>query len=444
VTEPPRGVDSVVIAAALDRLRAAATAPGDDLLAALAELDVAHEELRVAEEELRTQRETIATLLSADQRRRSNQLTDAMPVPSWQTDADGSILLGNPAAAALLGLPAAGLQRRVLVSCVDLADRGRLRQALSEVASGRRTEVQVDVTLDGGEGPRRPVRLFGWRDSDTPGPVLIRWLGIELPDGADGRPSTFSAREAAAAPMPGPEPAAIAMAQAFAELLLVPLDSVDEQRLLRRIAALVRGAVPGATSISITVGSPLEPQLQASDEAVAQVFDGRQITAGEGPCTDAYERRGVVVSEDVTGDERWPRLRSALTDGRVRSVLAVPVQLPDDRWGVLGIYSDRAGVFTGDTVRLGQIVAAVVVGILRDAGERARLRRLAVNLEAALTSRAVIDQAKGVLIARYGIPAEDAFARLARLSQALNLKVRDLAPLVVAANPDVFAALDRL
>ena len=194
--------------------------------------------------------------------------------------------------------------------------------------------------------------------------------------------------------MPAPEPAAIAMAQAFAQLVLLPLDSDDEQRLLRRIAALVRGAVPGATSISITVGPPLEPQLLASDEAVAQAFDGRQLTAGEGPCPDAYERRTVVVSEDVTADERWPRLRAALTDGRVRSVLAVPVQLPDQRWGVLGIYSDRAGVFTRDSVRLGQIIAAVVVGILRDAAERARLQRLAANLEAALTSRAVIDQAK--------------------------------------------------
>ena len=49
-----------------------------------------------------------------------------------------------------------------------------------------------------------------------------------------------------------------------------------------------------------------------------------------------------------------------------------------------------------------------------------------------------------MLIARHGVSAEDAFARLTRLSQALNLKVRDLAPLVVVGNPDVLAALDRL
>jgi PAS domain S-box-containing protein len=444
VTDPPLPIDSAVIAAALGRLRTATAAPGDNLLEALAELDVAYEELRVAEDELRTQHEAIDALLAADQQRRSGQLTDTMPVASMQTDADGIILDGNPAAAGLLGLPAGRLIRRVLFSSVELPDRRLLRRALSEVASGRRSEVQVDVAVRDAGGQVRPVRLFGWRDSDPPGPALIRWLAIELPDGAEGRVSTFSAREAASVPLPAPEPAAMAMAQAFADLVLLPSDSVDEQRLLRRIVAVVRGAVPGATSISMTVGPPLEPQLLASDEAVAQVFDGRQMTAGEGPCPDAYLQRAVVVSEDVTGDDRWPRLRRALTDGRVRSVLAVPVQLPDQRWGVLGIYSDRAGVFTADSVRLGQILAAVVAGILRDAADRARLQQLAANLEAALTSRAVIDQAKGLLIGRYGIAAEDAFVRLARLSQALNLKVRDLAPLVVATNPEVLAALDRL
>ena len=203
-------------------------------------------------------------------------------------------------------------------------------------------------------------------------------------------------------------------------------------------------SVPGATALSVCVGPPVEPELVATDEAIAQVFDGRQMTAGEGACQEAYETGTVITTADVTTDDRWPRLRHALTDARVRSVLAVPAQLPDERWVVLNVYSDRAGVFTGDSVRLGQMVAAAIVAILQEAAERAALKRLAANLEAALTSRAVIDQAKGVLIARHGGSAEQAFARLSGLSQVLNVKVRDLAPLVVAGSPDVLAALDRL
>jgi GAF domain-containing protein len=438
VGEALPGVDSAVVAAALGRLRAAAEVPGESLLEALAELDVAYEELRVAEDELRTQQEKIDALLAGDEQRRVHQLNDALPVALLQTDGDGLILHGNPAAAALLGVPAAWLIRRVLLASVELADRRPLRQALTDIASGARSEVLVDVTVRGGDARVRATRLFGWRDSDPPGPTLVRWLGIELPHGADGRVATPAARAAA------PEPAAMAMAQAFAELVLLPLDSADEQRLLRRVVAVVRGAVPGATSLSMTVGSPLEPQLLASDEAVAQAFDGRQMTAGQGPCQDAYEERTAVVTEDVTLDDRWPRLGRLPSDGKVRSVLAVPVQMPDQRWGVLGIYSDRPGVFTGDSVRLGQMVAVTVAAILQEAAERASLRRLAANLQVALTSRAVIDQAKGVLMGRYGVPADDAFDRLARLSQAHNKKVRDLAQAVLAADPDMLAELDRL
>ncbi|MGY1710310.1 ANTAR domain-containing protein [Geodermatophilus sp. SYSU D00758] len=122
----------------------------------------------------------------------------------------------------------------------------------------------------------------------------------------------------------------------------------------------------------------------------------------------------------------------------------MPAQLPDQRWMVLNVYSDRPGVFTGGSVRLGEMVAAAVAAILREVAERAALGQLAANLERALTSRAVIDQAKGVLIARTGGSAEDAFDRLSRLSQALNARLRDPAPMVVAGNRDVLTILDRI
>ncbi|MGY1688734.1 ANTAR domain-containing protein [Geodermatophilus sp. SYSU D01105] len=369
-----------------------------------------------------------------------------------QTDAAGLILHGNPAAAQLLGLPAVRLPRRVLPAAVDLADRGRLRQALSALASGERSEVHVDVTFHGRDGQARPVRLFGWPEAASPGPAVLHWLGLEWRDGeavamppAGGASITEPATEGPRGPGgPGAEGTGMAMARAFAELILLPLDSGDEQRLLRRIATVVRGAVPGATALSINVGPPLEPELLASDETTAQVFDGSQMAAGEGPCQDAYEQQALVVTADVTTDERWPRLRRLLTDAGVRSVLAVPAQLPDERWVVLNVYSDRPGAFTGDSMRLGELVAAAVAAMLREVAERAALERLAAGLETALTSRAVIDQAKGVLIARTGASAEESFARLARLSQALNVKVRDLAPMVVAGHPDVLAILDRI
>ena len=158
-------LDSSVVAATLERLRGAAGAGEATLPEALAELDVAHEELRVAEEEVRTQHETIEELLAADRQRRAQQLAVTLPVALWETDSDGRILHGNPATAELLGLPAARLDRRVLLAFVELADRRSLRQGLSDLVGGDHDHVQVDVTFHGRDGRARRVRLFGWRDA---------------------------------------------------------------------------------------------------------------------------------------------------------------------------------------------------------------------------------------------------------------------------------------
>jgi AmiR/NasT family two-component response regulator len=64
------------------------------------------------------------------------------------------------------------------------------------------------------------------------------------------------------------------------------------------------------------------------------------------------------------------------------------------------------------------------------------MKSLAANLERALTSRAVIDQAKGVIMARLGVDADDAFARMVNLSSRLNVKIRDLATLITEGHVD--------
>ncbi|MFM9735972.1 ANTAR domain-containing protein, partial [Streptomyces niveiscabiei] len=78
-----------------------------------------------------------------------------------------------------------------------------------------------------------------------------------------------------------------------------------------------------------------------------------------------------------------------------------------------------------------------VTGVLHNVAEREALHALARNLEVALTSRAVIDQAKGILMARLGVDADEAFARLVTLSSRRNVKVRDLARLVVEGDTDL-------
>jgi hypothetical protein len=206
------------------------------------------------------------------------------------------------------------------------------------------------------------------------------------------------------------------------------------------MATLVRGAVPGADWVSITLGSPLEPQRLGSDSAEAQDFDGRQLRVQEGPCLSAYVSGTPVVSADVTRDERWPRLRAVAGEGAVRSVLAVPVRDGEDGAGVINIYGREPRAFGVAGRHIAELAAAAVTGVLESVAEREALRSLAANLERALLSRAVIDQAKGVLMARLGVDADEAFARLVALSSRLNVKLRELARLVVEGDADLVVA----
>ncbi|WP_170977697.1 PAS domain-containing protein [Blastococcus sp. CCUG 61487] len=337
----------------------------------------------MAEHELQEHWETIDLLLRAEQQRRALELADTLPLAILQTDATGVVTHANPAAARLFGLPAARLPGKGLSALLDTAaDRCLLRQRHGALNSGEVTEVQLDVIVRGPDGRTPSVRLFGWKDTTAPTPTLTRWLGIELTSDAPAPSAPTPPRD-----VDKPGTTATAMAQAFARLALLPATTEDEQGLLRRIEAVVRGAVPGATSMSISVGPPSEPGLVAAEDATAQLFNGKQIAAGEGPCQDAHDCRTVVMSADITVDERWPRLRTLLTEVSVRSVLVVPVRLPEERPGALSVYSDRLGVFTDGSSPLGELLPAAVTAILSEAAERSALRRVAANLATVLTSR---------------------------------------------------------
>jgi GAF domain-containing protein len=138
-----------------------------------------------------------------------------------------------------------------------------------------------------------------------------------------------------------------------------------------------------------------------------------------------------VVVDDVRADPRWPRLRSVWEGSPVASVLAVPVITRDGPAGGLNCYRTTPGAFTESQAQAAEVLALAIGAALDAVGETVRLRGLAAQLDRALESRAVIDQAKGIVMARRGCSADDAFAHLAALSQQRNVKLRDLARALV-------------
>jgi PAS domain S-box-containing protein len=428
------------------------TPPGqptaERVLAELANVQVAQEELRVAEEEMRVQQEQITQLLVQHdaERRWRGQLSAMVPVGLCVTDGNGTLVDANPALATYMGTALQRLRGKPLSVYLQPEDVSGFRSALRMLASGTATEHRMYTTVRPRHRPPDRASLFGFTEIGDHRPSVARIQWVLVPDSTTGaRPEAEHPASSAFAPSPEddgvveeaiPTSEVISLATSLAELSTLPIGELDRQRLLTRMATLVRDAVPAAEWVSITLGNPAEPQRLGSDSTEAQEFDGRQVQASEGPCWEAYTSRSIVITDDVTADARWPALARVPGPSAVRSVLALPVRDDGATIGAVNVYSGRVKAFGPAGRRIGAVAAAAVAGVLQNVAERESMKTLAANLERALTSRAVIDQAKGVIMARLSVDADDAFARLVNLSSRLNVKIRDLATLIVEGHVD--------
>jgi PAS domain-containing protein len=385
----------------------------DDLAAVLEQLETANEELRVAEEELADQRRRVHELLAGHDAavRARDTVFALLPLGVVVTDSLGVVRQANVAAADLLGIPLLRLPGKPLVSAVAADDRRRFRDLLADLVGGV-PEVRADLVLSPRDREPQPVEALGLADEGG----LLRWVLLPR-DGAEAAPVHDD----------------LLTATALARLAALPVGDDDRQRMLGQLSAAVRGALPAATAVSIVLGDPAEPEQLATDSAEAQRLDGLQYRLGEGPCVEAYRRGTVVVTADVATDPRWPRLAGHARAAGMRGVLAVPVRLADRRAGVVNVYASGPTPLPLRSLEVGEMVAATVAAVLQGATERAALQSLVHHLERALDSRALIEQAKGVVIARHGGTADEAFARIARWSTNNNVKLREVARRLVDA-----------
>jgi PAS domain-containing protein len=405
--------------AALDDLmsRVRDRSPDDaDALALEVELATAHEELRVADEELRAQRDQLEQLLelnrtSSAQRR---QVAAMLPVPILTTDEAGLITQANAAAAALLNVPLVRLLGKPIVTFVRDGHRSEVRSALSRVGTDP-AQLRVDLT------PRRsgPVAADLVLASEPRGsvPVDVEWTVLTPGTAYDGGGD------------PGVDP--LRLAAAVTAISRLPVAEHDLRSLLGAIARIARTALDESAAVSANLGRPDAPTHLAFTAEDASVADGLQMRAGEGPCIDAYDDQETVVTDDVRVDPRWPRLEVPWQSSPVVSVLAIPIMAGGAAAGVLNCYSRARAAFSESQAQAAEVLGLAAGAALEAIEETNRLRNLAAQLDRALESRAVIDQAKGIVMARRGCSAEDAFAHLATLSQQRNVKLRDLAQALV-------------
>jgi GAF domain-containing protein len=162
--------------------------------------------------------------------------------------------------------------------------------------------------------------------------------------------------------------------------------------------------------------------VAASDDRFAHLED-LQVHHQEGPCIDAFDLKELVGVEDLTHDHRWPKFRDAAVARKVRAVLASPLPYNQDAVGVVAVLSEQRHPWSveGELALLAFTdVAALLIASMMQGEQQSEL---AAQLQGALNSRQVIEQAKGVLMGKHGISARAAYEQLRTRARAERRKL---------------------
>jgi GAF domain-containing protein len=168
-----------------------------------------------------------------------------------------------------------------------------------------------------------------------------------------------------------------------------------------------------------------------SDERVRHLEE-LQIRHQEGPCVAAFHDKVLVGADDLASDPRWPSFNRAAVDQGVRAVLASPIPYNQDAIGVVAVLSQERHPWSGEAelalLAFTDLAALLIASMMM--GEQQT--ELATQLQGALNTRAIIEQAKGVLIGRQGLSAHAAFEQIRAQARAERRKIAAVAADLVA------------
>ncbi len=226
------------------------------------------------------------------------------------------------------------------------------------------------------------------------------------------------------------------LSRAFVELADTLVDDFDVIDLLDRLAGYCVELLEADAAGILLADTQRNLRVVASTNEQTEWMELLQLQSDEGPCVDCFRAAAAVSIADLDeAADRWPRFAAALADREsYRSVHALPLRLRGEPIGALNLFHRRPGPMSPADLALGQALADVAtIGIL---SERAINRGEVLNeqLQTALNSRVIIEQAKGVLAERGGITMDAAFDRLRSYSRNNNLKLSDVGRQIIQSD----------
>jgi GAF domain-containing protein len=231
------------------------------------------------------------------------------------------------------------------------------------------------------------------------------------------------------------------LAEVLVELADTLVDEFDLIDFMQRVAERT-AEVADVAAVGVLLADPHgRLQFVASSDEATRLLDLFQLQVDQGPCVDAYRQRSQVLNVDLreaTG--RWPSFAPEALSRGFLQVHAVPLRLRTMAIGALNLFSSHTRPLDTADLRVVQALADVTtIGLLQERAIR-RGEVLTEQLQGALTSRVIIEQAKGVLSARRGVDVEEAFLLLRDHARRTRTKLVELA-LALVTDPDALPDL---
>ena len=212
---------------------------------------------------------------------------------------------------------------------------------------------------------------------------------------------------------------------ALADTMVDDFDVIDFLDMLTDRSARLLSASAAGVLLADPRGQLRVAAVSSEAAGLIELF---QIQNDQGPCLDCFHTGQPVTAADLAGPgQRWPRFAAAATQAGFGAVNALPMRLRDQVIGALNLFSAGTAPLGESDLRIGQALADVAtIGLLQERNVR-RAETLAEQLQAALNSRVVIEQAKGKLAERLSVDMDQAFMMLRDYARNSNQHLTDVA-----------------
>ena len=224
--------------------------------------------------------------------------------------------------------------------------------------------------------------------------------------------------------------------EAAAKLGGVAFDESGAENALTKIAELAERTIPGAGEVSVTLLGGAGAHSAAYSGQLALELDEWQYEHGHGPCLDASRVGDVFSVPDMSAETRWPDWAARASIAGARSSLSVGLPSRDGVTGALNVYATETHAFDDDAITVARVFADYAAVVLSDDRHRRVSDTLARHLQTAMERRAVVEQAKGIIMGDRHCTAAEASVILSRLSSYTRRRPVDIAAALVGRAVD--------